>query len=261
MATLAAPPPALLARLQGDLLVEGPAVQAVRARLRDARLASAPRPPVLPGVPAVDWALAEDLPDGVSPRWRDGEGLRRAAEERAAGRRLTILRGFLAPAFCEVLLREVQALPMQRLETDVVRAWRHPVEHGLRALRELLEDPGTRRLLGAVLGLELPGPMRLNAWRHDPGDHLAAHPDGGGYVATAALGLNPGWTAADGGAIAFGQPQGDGILAVTERWLPHSGDLALFVPGPETWHVVEPSRRARWTVSGWWVGPAAAETT
>lgn len=265
---LSSPGPALLARLHGELLIEGPAVQAIREAMLAARLAAPPRPAAVEGVPEVDWAQAEDLPDGVSPRWRDGEGLRRAAEERAAGRRLTILRGFLAPAFCEVLLREVQALPMSRLETPVVSAWRHPLEHGLQALRELLEDPGTRRLLGAVLGVDLPAPMQLNAWRHEPGDHLAVHPDGPRYAATAALGLNAGWTAADGGALAFGQPafgqpafgqaQADGAFEVHERWLPHRGDLALFVPGPQTWHVVEPSRRTRWTVSGWWLLPDAA---
>lgn len=235
--------------------MEGPAIQAVRTGLLDARLAAPPRPAVVAGVPPVDWGLAEDLPDGVSPRWRDGEALRRAAEERAAGRRLTILRGFLAPAFCEVLLREVQGLPMQRLETQVGRAWRHPVLHGLPALRAILSDAATRVVLGALLGVDLPAPMQLNAWRHEPGDHLAVHPDGARYAATAALGLNQGWTAADGGAIAFGRPQPDGGFSVAERWLPHRGDLALFVPGPDTWHVVEPSRRTRWTVSGWWLLP------
>lgn len=218
-----------------------------------ARLAAPPRPAPAEGVAPVAWAGAEDLPDGVSPRWRDGEGLRRAAEERAAGRTLTILRGFLAPAFCEVVAREVQALPMERLDTEVVHAWRHRVEHGLWALRTLLSDPGARLLLGAVLGVALPPDLQLNAWRHEPGDHLATHPDGPRYAATFALGLNPGWTAADGGAIAFGEPAADGTLQVRERWLPLAGDLALFVPSAMSWHQVEPSRRTRWTVSGWWV--------
>ena len=118
----------------------------------------------------MNWSQAQDLPDGVSTRWRDGESLRRAAEERAAGRTRTILRGFLAPGFCEVLLREVQALPQQRLDTEAVHAWRHAVRDGLHSLREILSDPLSRRLLGAVLGAPLSGDLVVNTWRLERGD-------------------------------------------------------------------------------------------
>lgn len=252
-AQLDAPGPALRARLQAGMLFEGPGAQTLRERVLAARQAVPPRPAASDHVQEIDWSQAEDLPDGVSPRWRDGESLRRAAEDRAAGRSLTVLRRFLAPAFCEVLAREAAALPLERLDTDIAHGQRHRVDQRLPALRTILSDPSTRRLLGAVLGVALPDRTVVNAWRYDPGDHLAAHPDGSRYVATFAIGLNAGWRAADGGAIAFGQPRPDGQLDVSERWLPHQGDLALFVPTATSWHAVEPPRRTRWTVSGWWV--------
>lgn len=252
-AQLHAPGPELLARLQAGLLLEGASAQALRASVVQARAASPPRPAQLPQVAQVDWGLAEDLPDGVSPRWRNGEALRRKAEDRAAGRRVLVLDGFLAPVFLDVLEAEVRALPRQRLETELVRAERARVHQGLPALQEILTAAHTRTLLGAVLGVALPPQVEANAWHLQPGDCMGVHPDGPRYRATWALGLNRGWTAADGGAIAFGQPLPDGGFDVRSRWLPHRGDLCLFVPHATSWHQVEPPRRPRWTVTGWWV--------
>jgi len=254
-AQLDAPGPALAARLSAALLVEGPAAKTLRDRFIAARLAVRPRPAMTQGVDAVDWSAAEDLPDGVSPRWRDGEALRRLAEDRAAGQRVLVLRRFLAPAFTDVLTMEAKALPLQRLDTDIVHGQRHAVDQGLPSLRTLMTHAGTRRLLGAVLGVGLPQRVVLNVWRYDPGDSLAAHPDGSRYAATFALGLDPGWTPAQGGAIAFGPPRPDGQLDVTTRWLPHHGDLCIFVPSATSWHTVEPATTPRWTVSGWWTLP------
>ncbi len=256
-AALDAPDPGLQARLAAALMLEGPPADAVRQAILAARRARPPTPPVVSSVPPVDWGRAEDLPDGVSPRWRDGESLRRLAEDRAAGRSVLILRQFLAPSFCEVLLREVASLPMQPMTTDIVRARRARVGSGLPALQEILLDDGARSLFGAVLGLPLAPRIELNAWRLEPGDHLRTHPDGCRYRATFALGLCADWRAQDGGAIAFGQPQPDGGLQVQERWLPHLGDLLLFRPSATSWHQVEPPTRTRWTVSGWWLEPDA----
>ncbi|MCB9777296.1 MAG: 2OG-Fe(II) oxygenase [Alphaproteobacteria bacterium] len=250
LAGLGAPDDALSARLAAAILVEGPAADAVRAQVLAARLAAPPKPPAVADVPDVDWSRAEDLPDGLSPRWRDGETLRRLAEDRAAGARVLTLRGFLAPAFVDVVRREVEAMALERLDTAVVAGWRRRVT-GLAALRELLTDPVSLELFGAVLGVSLPDELAVNAWKLDPGDHMRVHPDGPRYRATFALGLNAAWTAADGGAIAFGAPRGADFV-VRERWLPHQGDLCLFVPDATSWHVVEPPRRTRWTVSGWW---------
>ncbi len=234
------------------LLLEGPLAERLRAEVLAARLARPPLPDPAPAVEEVDWSLAQDLPDGVASRWREGEAWRRAAEERAAGRGVSILRGFLAPAFCEVLLQEARALRMERLDTALVHARRSTSPSSLPRLRELLLSPDTRALVGALLGVALPEDLLLNVWTLEAGDHFAVHPDGGRYRATFALGLNAGWRARDGGAIAFGRPQADGSLEVQERWLPQLGDLCLFVPGPRTWHAVETPARARWTASGWW---------
>src|SRR2546430_2110049 len=97
----------------------------------------------------------------------------------------------------------------------------------------------TRRLFGSVLGLPLPDKLFINAWRLGRGDSMSVHPDGRLYCGTLSLGLCRGWTAADGGAIAIGEPTKTGFL-VRERWLPHLGDVLLFAPGADTWHAVEP---------------------
>lgn len=255
--TLDPPSPERLAWLAERLLLDGPAAERLRAEVVRARLARPPLPEPFPEVPATDWRLAEDLPDGVSSRWREGEAWRRIAEERAAGRRVSILRGFLAPTFCEVLRMEAAALHRERLDTDRVHAERSTSASSLPRLREILRSADTRTLVGAVLGVALPDALHLNVWRLQAGDHFAVHPDGSRYRATFALGLNPGWNADHGGAIAFGTPQADGGFAVQERWLPHLGDLCLFVPGPCTWHVVEAPSRERWTASGWWLDESA----
>lgn len=235
------------------LLAEGPHANA----LRDAVIASRRlRPPLAPPartLPAVDWGACDDLPDGVATRWRDGERLRRLAEERLAGRAVVILRGFLAPSAAQVLARQVAALPFERLETAHVQASRHHAPGGIAGLGRLFGDPLLRQLLGAILGVELPAGATMNAWRLEPGDHLRVHPDGPRYRATFALGLCADWTAADGGAIAFGRFDAAGDFEVGERFLPHLGDLCLFVPGPTTWHQVEPPARTRLSLSGWWV--------
>jgi hypothetical protein len=82
---------------------------------------------------------------------------------------------------------------------------------------------------------------------------MSAHPDGRLYCGTLSLGLCSGWTAADGGAIAFGDPTPQGFH-VRERWLPHLGDALLFAPAADTWHAVEPvtSDKTRHSLTGWW---------
>ena len=83
---------------------------------------------------------------------------------------------------------------------------------------------------------------------------MGVHPDGRFYAATISLGLCEGWSAADGGAIAFGMPRHDG-LEVRQRWIPHLGDACLFAPDGATWHAVEPvtTDRIRRSLTGWWV--------
>lgn len=253
--------PALPARLQGAMLEETPAAALLRAQFLAARRAAPPRHPPLAGVAALDWeAAVAALPAGIAPEWRRegvGERLRRLAEERAAGRRRVILRGWLAPALVQALQAEAEAAPVRRQETALLRAGR--LEGRFSALQEILDGAAVRRVLGALLGVPLDqgggGETILNGWRMSPGDFMGVHPDGPRYQATFVVGLCAGWTAEDGGAIAFGVPGGEGEgLAVQERWLPHAGDVCLFVPEATSWHQVEPPRhRTRWTLSGWWL--------
>ncbi len=219
--------------------LEGPVAEALRERLWSARTRPEPR-----GLEAVEvqaaWEHVAGLPPEIAPAWRQVEAWRRLAEDRAAGRRRLLLRGFVEPGFS-------WAIPApSRLETELVQAWRERVE------APLFAHPAVRALCGAVLGIELGLEVVANRWRLDPGDHMGPHPDGLRYAGTWSLGLARDWRAVDGGAIAFGVPTSQGF-EVHERYLPHHGDLLLFRPGAETWHCVEMPHRSRDTLTGWWL--------
>ncbi|MCP4810243.1 MAG: 2OG-Fe(II) oxygenase [Proteobacteria bacterium] len=181
------------------------------------------------------WSRAIELPTAIAPAWREPERWRRLAESVAGGAWKLELAGFTdwtpSPSVFE------------RLDTDLVSAWR------ARGGATLFEEPVVRELFGAVLGLDLTGAVEANRWRMDPGDSIRSHRVGRRYAATFSLGLCVAWRAADGGAIAFGDPV-DG--RVDSRWLPHAGDLLVFAGGPHTWHWVEPPIRVRDTFTGWW---------
>lgn len=246
--------PGVIAHLDSLLLLESPIVDNMRHQTWASKARGIPRPAPSEVVPEVDWGLAREWPSLVAPRWREPESLRRLAEARAAGQRYLHLDGFVAPEAARALADEVRALPWQRLETEVVRGDRHLLGEGeLTAWQSLMGSATTRTLLGAVLGVQLPATTTINAWRLGAGDWFAAHPDGRNYVGTLGLGLCEGWTATDGGAIAFGVPGAKGFAA-RQRWLPHLGDALLFSPAQDSWHVVEPVQtdRGRLTLTGWW---------
>jgi hypothetical protein len=234
-------------------LFESASIHETRIQALAARLHEPAPPPPAPPIEDVDWTDALQWPDIVAPAWKDPERLRRLAEDRAGGRRYLMLPGFLTPAAAIEFAREAAGLPYERFDSDVVHADKCLL-HGesLRQWRTLLLSGRTRRLFGGLLGRQLPDGLMINAWRMRPGDDMRAHPDGRLYWATVSLGLSSTWKAADGGAIAFGEPRSDGFL-VRERWYPHAGDLCLFVPAPDTWHVVEPPTRERLTLTGWWM--------
>jgi len=212
------------------VLLEGPVSEVLRAQVwaRNSR----PSAPVFE-VEDFDWGVVSELPSEVSVR--DPEVWRRLAEQRLAGD--WILR---VPGFTEWTPDQGDE---ERLDTELVHAWR------VRAEAPLFSDPVVRQVCGAVLGIRLEGPVECNRWRMQAGDGILSHRVGRRYAATFTLGLNRGWTAADGGAIAFGDPS-TGV--VTDRWLPHAGDLCLFAGGEHSWHWVEAPRRERHTLTGWW---------
>lgn len=253
-AALRAEQPDLMVKLGKLALLETPETAALRRRIAAARLSEPPAPAPAPPTNQIDWSEAAAWPDMVSSTWRDPECLRRLAEDRAAGRRYLTLRGFLEPGAARAIADQVRALPHERFESDLVRANKCLLaDHHLPDWRALLASPLTRRLLGGVVGRTLPPRTTINAWHMEPGDGMGVHPDGRLYWATISLGLCEDWAAADGGAIAFGEPRPDGTFEVRERWLPHLGDLCLFVPSRTSWHLVEPARRERRTLTGWWV--------
>ena len=218
---------------------EGPLAEALRQRLWSAKTRPEPRG-LAPVEVQAAWDQVSALPHQIAPAWRQVEPWRRLAEDRAAGRLRLLLRGFVDPGFSWEIRQP------QRLETELVSAWREQVEV------PLFQHPAVRALCGALLGIELGAEVTANRWRLEPGDRMGPHPDGLRYAATWSLGLCPDWRAVDGGAIAFGTPGPQGF-EVKERHLPHHGDLLLFRPGAETWHCVETPTRTRDTLTGWWL--------
>jgi hypothetical protein len=250
---LAAEEPALMARLESQHWCEGAVVDQMRKSAWAARARNRPAAAPAPLIDA-DWDEARSLPASVAAAWRDPERLRRLAEERAAGRRFLSLPGFLSTEAAREWARAAAALPFARMDTDLVHAQRCLLgEADLPEWRALMASPIVRRLFGAVLGVDLPERLFINAWRLERDDYMGVHPDGRLYRGTLSLGLNDGWTAADGGAIAFGDPTGSGFVA-RERWLPHAGDALLFAPARDSWHTVEPvlSGKTRYSLTGWW---------
>lgn len=220
-------------------LLEGPLAEALRLAAWGAKV----RPTVHPVEAAdTDWSEAVNLPAGVASAWQDPERWRRLQEDRLAGRKHVLLRNFLT----ESALAEHDDTATARFETALVRG------NKAAAVVPLFSDAIVRRMLGGLLGLPLPARTHVNRWRLDAGDFMKPHRDGRHYVATFSVGLSRDWTAADGGAIAFGRPHPDGFIT-EHRFLPHRGDVVVFQPTGESWHQVEPPARTRDTLTGWWM--------
>ncbi len=246
--------PEVVAKLEALHLYEGAVAETMRRAAWSSRSRHRPRPFAADFVAAADWQEARALPSIVADEWRRPERLRRLAEERAAGRRYLPLPGFLDPEAAARLREQAAALPFARMDSQLVHAERRLLGDGeLAEWRALMAAPELRRLFGAVLGMELPERLFINAWRLSGEDYFSVHPDGRLYRGTLSLGLCQGWSAAHGGAIAFGDPTPDGFV-VRERWLPHVGDALLFAPTNDSWHTVEPltGDQVRLSLTGWW---------
>lgn len=255
VAALDAGSPEARAALEARWLLDTPAADAVRRAAWAARLRPDPAGPRAAAAPDPDtWQAVATL--GWAPGWRDPERWRRLLAAAHVGNTLLVLDGLVAPALAEAARAEALSLPTARVEAAIVSAARaevgEAVAGALAEVRALLAHAATRRFFGAAFARDLGGPLHLNLWRLGPGERMAVHQDGARYAATVALGLNPGWRADDGGAIAFGVPGADG-LGVTTRWLPHLGDAVAFAPTATSWHAVEPPARERLTLSGWWL--------
>ncbi len=208
--------------------------------------------------------LAAFLPaDLVAPEWRTPERWRRLAVAMRGGTRYLAMPGLVDLDAAQTLARAAKALPHVILKTPLVTARRCLVDASAHPLLlpwlRLMASAPMRMLVGAVLGRGIPSGLVVNAWRLHQHDFMGVHPDGRFYRGTFSLGLSSGWEAADGGAIAFGNPAADGFR-VAERWYPHLGDALLFAPDGDTWHAVEPVRtqKIRWSLTGWWVEPEHA---
>lgn len=244
-------------RLETAELFEGPAAERQRRSAWAARMVRRPRPIEGLGHPVPgDWELARRLPTMFHPTWREPERWRRLAEEHAGGQRYLALPGLLTDEAARRIKAEVLTLSWTRLATDLVQADRHLLgPDDVPTWLDLLAGEVFRALVGAVLGRPMPAGLVVNAWRLGRGDFMGVHPDGRLYFGTVSLGLCEGWSASQGGAIAFGEPHEAGMI-VRQRWYPHLGDVGLFAPDGDTWHVVETvTQGTRHSLTGWWVPP------
>jgi len=200
------------------------------------------------------WSRAEELSPLFSETWRTPERWRRLAEDRAAGQRYLMLPELLTYSAASAIRQAVLALPMVRLTTELLDADRRLLAATeVTAWLDLLQGDALRALVSAVLGRIMPRGLVVNAWRLGRDDFMGVHPDGRLYQGTISLGLCNGWSASHGGAIAFGDRDGESFV-VRQRWLPHLGDACLFAPDVDTWHAVEPVRSdtPRHSLTGWW---------
>lgn len=189
-----------------------------------------------------------------SATWRSPERWRRLAQDREGGQRYLMLPDLLTPTAASTIRNEVLALTMVRLTTELLDADRRLLAADeVPTWLDLLQGDAMRALVSAVLDRPMPGGLVVNAWRLERGDFMGVHPDGRLYRGTISLGLCEGWTASDGGAIAFGDRDGESFI-VRQRWFPHAGDACLFAPDVDTWHSVEPVRSdaPRHSLTGWW---------
>jgi SM-20-related protein len=114
-----------------------------------------------------------------------------------------------------------------------------------------------RRLLDRLEALRLTLNRELSLGLFELECHYAAYPPGAAYakhldrfvtdasrVVSCIVYLNPGWDAADGGALRL--HVGDGTVDV----LPEGGTLAVFL-SERFWHEVLPATRLRLSLTGW----------
>lgn len=258
VAGLDAGDPEALARLDALHLRSSAETDAFRRAAWFARLR--PWPEAAPQ-PAPDARLVAGVAEAAAalpwaPAWRDAGRWRHLIERGLASPGPLQLDALFPLPLIRAAIAQLERAALQRLDTAHVQAGRAPVDDAtggaLGELRAAVGAPAMREACGLALGRSLTGALHLNAWRFGPGDRMAIHPDGSRYAATLVIGLNEGWRAADGGAIAFGEPGPRGLV-VRQRWLPEAGDVLLFAPTATTWHAVEAPLRPRSSLSGWWM--------
>jgi hypothetical protein len=261
VAVLDAGVPEALSRLDALHLRSSPETDPFRRAAWFARLRPWPEAAPQPGPDAHRVAGAAEAAAALpwAPAWRDAGRWRHLIERGLASPGPLQLDGLFPISLVRAASVELGRASLQRLHTAHVQAERVGVDEAtggaLGELRATVGAPAMRDACGLALGRTLSGALHLNAWRFAPGDRMAIHPDGGRYAGTVVVGLNEGWRAADGGAIAFGEPGPHGLV-VRHRWLPEAGDVLLFAPTATSWHAVEPASRPRLSLSGWWMQPA-----
>jgi len=202
----------------------------------------------MPSLPRVDAPDPEALADGIADALRDHGACR-------------------LPAFPDATLTHALRADLQRLRADEAlapaasgRGAGRDVATGLRGDATLwLDDPrageAAAAYLAALDALRIALNRRLFLGMEEVEAHYAAYPPGTRYVrhrdrfrdsdarvVSVVTYLNPGWPAADGGALRIAMPEGDIDV------VPDTGSVCFL---SELEHEVLPATRERCSIAGW----------
>ncbi|KAJ2151619.1 putative component of NuA3 histone acetyltransferase complex [Coemansia sp. RSA 451] len=139
----------------------------------------------------------------------------------------------------------------------------------IRALRTYLAGDEFVAFMEQITGVQLTrGHLDLAAQRYKPTNHLLCHDDDvqrGKLTRKIAyiIYLTEDWAPGDGGALGlFAQDDCGNPTEVVARLVPEFNSLGFFLTGHSSYHTVEEvtsDDRERWSVTGWFYGPAETD--
>ncbi|KAJ2556348.1 putative component of NuA3 histone acetyltransferase complex [Coemansia sp. RSA 1933] len=187
------------------------------------------------------------------------------------------LRNILAKDFLHGLRKELSALNWHERLNDLY--WFYQTDDlalngnaHIKALRDYLAGEEFVGFMERITGVELTrGYLDLAAQRYKKGNHLLCHDDDvqrgklTRKIAYIIYLVDKDWSAEDGGAL--GLFESDSAMCpkrIISRIVPEFNSIGFFLTGHASYHTVEEvtvgdSSRERWSVTGWFYGPAPPE--
>ncbi|KAJ2777226.1 putative component of NuA3 histone acetyltransferase complex [Coemansia javaensis] len=185
------------------------------------------------------------------------------------------LRGVLPGGFLRALRAELAELAWHERSNDLY--WFHQTDdlalegrQHVRRLRDYMAGDEFVGLMERLTGVRLSrGHLDMAAQRYKKGNHLLCHDDDvrrgevTRKIAYILYLVDEQWDERDGGALALFATDQDGHPTdAVARIVPEFGSMGFFLTGHASFHTVEEvtvecDQRERWSVTGWFYGPAA----
>lgn len=184
------------------------------------------------------------------------------------------LRHIFDPHFLHSLKDELRELSWHERLNDLY--WFHQTDDlalnqqpHIRALRQYLSGDEFVGFMERITGLQLArGHLDIAAQRYKQGNHLLCHDDDvqrgklTRKIAYIIYLVDEGWGKADGGCLGLFECDKDrNPTKVVARILPEFNSMGFFLTGHNSYHTVEEvtagAGKERWSVTGWFYGPAA----